>query len=577
MEYAEADRADSSNNKVGHAVLRGVDSIHPIRSFLRFAPFLTKPAQADQEARTSAGKPQKANGSVSAMKYRRLGRTELMVSQVGFGTCQLRMTSHQQALDTLRCGFELGVNIVHTAADYGGAIETVAEAIRTAPQPVYVCSNGWGALNSFEAQFEQSLALFGRRDASGKMRLDMFGIASVEDRLVLGDDVWGDQGQVPFLQRKKRQGVLRNIFCTTHGSPSFIADLIRGGAFDAVMFAYNALGHHALSYRTPAGREHEDLAGNGSLFELAAEHDVGVLLMEVLGGGLLCESKAFGDRVRGLVEAPAPAAPKPCASELLTHLLRTRPQAASLLPGTASVAEAQENALAGHQPNENTDHGTPPHLQVALDAMRSTLCTRCGACEPLCSKQLPVSWMFRASDIERTGAMTFETPLGHHYFDLHPESEVAMCSTCDQRTCRCPTDIDIPGQLTKRHAEMMALRRLGLTPGATRSFNPAAAPQWAVQLMTRTVEGGVLRIALRNLGWHGWHRDMTYPQVRVLCRYRSGTVATLELGDDVPAGSVMHCGVALPVDIPADQVSLFLDIRSRDGGRVELEIHEGSE
>ena len=69
-----------------------------------------------------------------------------MVSQVGFGTCQLRMVPRQQALETLRRGFELGVNIVHTAADYGGAIEIVAEAVRDAPRPVYVCSNGWGDL-----------------------------------------------------------------------------------------------------------------------------------------------------------------------------------------------------------------------------------------------------------------------------------------------------------------------------------------------------------------------------------------------------------------------------------------------
>ena len=53
------------------------------------------------------------------MEYRRLGRTELRVSAVGFGTGQLRLVPERQAIDTLLRGFALGVNIIHTAPDYG--------------------------------------------------------------------------------------------------------------------------------------------------------------------------------------------------------------------------------------------------------------------------------------------------------------------------------------------------------------------------------------------------------------------------------------------------------------------------
>jgi glutamate-1-semialdehyde 2,1-aminomutase len=508
------------------------------------------------------------------MKYRRLGRTELMVSQVGFGTCQLRMVPRQQALDTLRRGFELGVNIIHTAADYGGAIEIVAEAVRDAPQPVYVCSNGWGQMEAFGAQFEQSLALFGRRSGDGRLRLDVFGIASVEDRIILHDDVWGDQGQVAFLQRKKREGVLGHTFCTTHGSPAFIAELIRSGAFDAVMFAYNALGHHALSYLPPPGRDREDVAGNAALFQLAAEHDIGVLLMEVLGGGLMCASKAFDDRVREQDSPPSEAKPVLRSTEVLTHLLRTRPQAASLLPGTASIEEAEENALAGHESAPAGGDGNPhAGLLPALEAMRGALCTRCGACEPLCSKKLPISWLFRASDIERTGAVSFETPLGYHYFDLHAESPHAACTTCSERSCRCEVGIDIPAQLATRHDDMLALRRSRATPGATSRFDAAIAPQWAAELMSRAVNGRLLHVAVRNVGWHGWHRGPAHTRVCLVARYRTVELARPEIADDVPAGAVMYCGIALQPDIPAGEVALFLAFSHPDGACAELELN----
>jgi predicted aldo/keto reductase-like oxidoreductase len=296
------------------------------------------------------------------------------------------MVPRAQALATLRRGFELGVNLVHTAADYGGAMEIVAEASREAPHPVYVCSNGWGAMAEFEARFERSLELFGRRGRDGRLRLELYGIASVEDRLVLGDDVWGEQGQVAFLQRKQREGVLGHLFCTTHASPAFIANLIRGGAFDAVMFAYNALGHHALSFLPLPGHEREDVAGNGALIQLAAEHDVGVLLMEVLGGGLMVPGRAFEDRVQRCARASPRHAPALPAARILGQLLQAQPQAASLLPGTASVEEAEENALAGHA---STQQGDVAGLEPLLAALRTTSCTRCGACEPLCSRQLP--------------------------------------------------------------------------------------------------------------------------------------------------------------------------------------------
>ena len=64
------------------------------------------------------------------MQQRRLGRTNLAVSAVGFGTCQLRLVTETQAIDTLLRGFDLGVNLVHTAPDYEGAEEIVARAVR---------------------------------------------------------------------------------------------------------------------------------------------------------------------------------------------------------------------------------------------------------------------------------------------------------------------------------------------------------------------------------------------------------------------------------------------------------------
>src|SRR6516225_7987923 len=95
------------------------------------------------------------------MQLRRLGRTNIQVSVVGFGTCQLRMVTETQAIDTLLRGFDLGVNIIHTAPDYEGADDLVAAAVARTDRKVIVCSqaydchyNSTGPVQHFKKLFE---------------------------------------------------------------------------------------------------------------------------------------------------------------------------------------------------------------------------------------------------------------------------------------------------------------------------------------------------------------------------------------------------------------------------------------
>jgi aryl-alcohol dehydrogenase-like predicted oxidoreductase len=130
------------------------------------------------------------------MRYRALGGSGLQISTVGFGTCQLRMIPHQQAIDTLKRGFDLGVNFVHTAPDYEGAEDLVAQAIEESGRDVLVFTQGYGELSHFEWLFEMACL------RAKKKTLDVFGIACVEDRESLNENVWGKGGMIEFLLQK---------------------------------------------------------------------------------------------------------------------------------------------------------------------------------------------------------------------------------------------------------------------------------------------------------------------------------------------------------------------------------------
>lgn len=115
------------------------------------------------------------------MLYNRIGKTELRISAVGFGTCQLRLVPERQAIDTLKRGFDLGVNWVHTAPDYEGADDLIARAIAESGHEVMTFSQGYGNMALFEYLFESTCRKF------HKTCLEMFGIACIEDREALGE------------------------------------------------------------------------------------------------------------------------------------------------------------------------------------------------------------------------------------------------------------------------------------------------------------------------------------------------------------------------------------------------------
>jgi predicted aldo/keto reductase-like oxidoreductase len=478
------------------------------------------------------------------MEYRRLGRTELHVSAVGLGTGQLRLVPEKQAIDTLLRGFALGVNVVHTAPDYGNAEEVVARALTYTDSKVIVASQGYDVPGNSQgpvAHFERLFETTCERLASD--RLDLYGIACIDDRECHRENVWGRHGMIEFLLKMKARGRLGGIFSTTHGSPEYIRRLVTSGVFDAVMIAYNILGYHLLTYPPPPDRPVESLPSNHQeIFPLCQEHDVGIMIMKPLGGGLLCTSKAFPPRHNWHSTLGTTT-----AGDILRSIL-VHPEVACVLPGTASVAEAEENALSGHAPLA-LNSATQAHLTEVVTDLRTTVCSRCGACDALCSQRLAVSSIFWAGLFHLHPSGVFEQPDNIEYFRQHPSLE-CVCSTCPDVTCLCPAGIDIPQSLTTMHSQMVGLMRDRLIPapdshrGTIRGDDVFGARIVSMDI-SKSMESGrtyLCRLHVENAGARGWLPQHREHQARVaLGILIDGTrTQTLEVTQDVHRGGRWH-------------------------------------
>lgn len=435
------------------------------------------------------------------MELRRVGSTDIRISAVGFGTCQFRLIPEKQAIDTLLRGFELGVNWVHTAQDYGGAEEIIAKAIKASGKEIIVFSNGFGEMPHFEYLFNNTRRIF-KKDS-----LETWGISCIDDHEFLGLNVWEPGGMVESLKKKKEEGKIRSTFCSTHGSPEYVTRLITSGCFDAIMLAYNPLGFHVLSYYGESeGKDLEKITRSRTeLFPLALEHNVSLLVMKPLAGGMLCSSKAFPPGQRFSQEKN-----RLQAKDILRTILVDHPAICAVVPGTATVEEAEENARSGYAPIEVTSD-TRNMIQDSIEVMRRDLCNRCGDCEVTCSKKLEISWLFRDAYIWNYPSDLFEAIARKHYFHLHPEERLA-CESCEDRTCSCPEGIDIPAHLALIHARMVAMKNSGVLPATPKEIERNTIQgKHTVQLLWSEVpkslpanETGVCRLWLQNPGPRWW-------------------------------------------------------------------------
>ena len=451
----------------------------------------------------------------TGMHYRRLGRTDLWVSVIGIGTCQLRLVPEREAIETLLRAFKLGVNLVHTAPDYEGAEDLVATAVRESGKDIIVCSQGYGSMDNFERLFESFCEKF------DKERLDLFGVACVDDREALGENLWGKGGMVEFLQRKKDEGRLVGSFCTTHGAPSYVANLIGKNVFDVVMLTYNPLGFHLLTYNPAKPREFESVLRNPELFPLFKRHDVGLMIMKPLAGGLLCPSLAFPP----LADFRPPPTNAITATDILRSILRYA-EVGSVIPGTASVTEAEENARAGHG-DITLSLERQKALSDRVGRLKSSICSRCGECEDLCSRDLPISLMFRAGYISLYPSETFETPPQYEYFKLHPQTE-CECVNCRNVTCVCPYGIDIRSSLTSLHGHLVALSQTGQVALPETPTSKSDVDDWAAKVIIRSIPKQlvmgarqVIRLQMENTGQIPWlcgGPQRSYPRVGLQSR-----------------------------------------------------------
>lgn len=235
------------------------------------------------------------------MRTRTLGRTEIEVSEIGFGcgpTAGLMVygTRAEQAR-AVREAFDLGITYFDTAPIYGdyASEENLGQALNDAgvrPQLATKVALEMDDLDDIPSAIRASVESSLRR-----LRVDDVTVIQLHNRVGSSRAEKGDLGVGALLtvedvlgpvletfRELQAEGKTRAIGCCAYGGDlACVARVVDSGAFDTVLVGYNIL--NPTAGRTPpvgfVGRDF------GNVMERAAAHGTAAIVLKVLESGAL--------------------------------------------------------------------------------------------------------------------------------------------------------------------------------------------------------------------------------------------------------------------------------------------------
>ena len=336
------------------------------------------------------------------MHKRRLGRTELMVSEVGIGGLGIiskLLPNRQSGIDTVRHALDRGMNYIDTARGYFDAEETIGQAIQGRREQVILASKTY-LRSGFLAykDLETSLATLNVK------HLDMYQVHHVQYKSEL-EQVMAPKGALEALESAKREGLIDHIGITSHHT-RVLAQALETGRFDTVMLPFSPI-------------ERDGLA---EVYAAAKRFDVGIIAMKVLSSGRLTSVE---EAIQFVLAHDISMCVLGCTTK--EHVDR-------------DIAAAE----AFHQLSEAQRQGL---LSGSAD-LKDGFCRRCRICEGLCPMKIPIADVFRCEDyliLNSTYARNEYRALSRH---------VPNCIKCGQCDLVCPFHLKVMESLERAHRRL---------------------------------------------------------------------------------------------------------------------------
>lgn len=376
------------------------------------------------------------------MRYRRLGKTNLQVSEIGFGAEWLTEMTDDEARGLFARAQSLGVNIVDCwMAD--PAVRSRLGYVLEGVRDQWIIQGHVGSTWQ-NGQYERSRALDIVRksfdDQLTRLRtsyVDLGMIHYVDDPEEFREIMAGEFFE--YVQELLDSGRILHVGLSTH-NPDVVKLAALDGRIEAVMFSVNP----AYDLMPPTddvevffGDYDESLKGmdptRAEAYALCENNDIGITVMKGYAGGRLLDA----------AKSPFGVALTPLQC---LHYALTRPAVSSVLAGF-SKSEHIDEACSYELANGEL-LGYANVLAQAPKHTYSGQCTYCGHCAP-CSEGINIALANKFLDlaeIQVDSQKDVPKSVRQHYLALEPATASA-CTACRACEPNCPFGVPIADRM----------------------------------------------------------------------------------------------------------------------------------
>lgn len=369
------------------------------------------------------------------MRYRELGNTGLMVSEIGMGCEGFGEDACRRTKELFDVAEELGINYFDLYTSDPAIRASVGEALLGRREKFIIQSHICSVWK--DGQYKRTRDICEVKAAMEEMlrllQTDYIDVGMIHYCDSLKDWETIQNGPVlAYAKELKEQGVIRHIGLSSH-NPEVALAAVRSGHIEVLMFSVNPC--YDLQ---PANEDVEELwngknyekhlvnmdSSRQALYETCQRMGVGVTVMKAFGGGDLLDEK--------LSPAGKSLTPVQCI-----HYALTRPGVATVLAGAHSEEQLRESAAYETASEEERDYAEAfarfPNISW------EGYCMYCSHCAP-CPQKIDVASVTKFLNLAKAQGTLPETVREHYAVLPHHAGECIACGACEKR---CPFGVKI--------------------------------------------------------------------------------------------------------------------------------------
>jgi predicted aldo/keto reductase-like oxidoreductase len=360
------------------------------------------------------------------LRYRKLGRTGLDVSEISLGCEWLYKKKEEDITGVIKEAIKQGINYFDIIFNFENYLEKISAAIKGSRDKI-ILNHHLGS-SYYKEKYKKIRSTKKIREHFDKfleiMNTDHVDIAFIH--YILGQDqfveCWKEGGVKDLALQLKEEGTTRFIGLSTHDMDVAIK-AAKSGVIDVIMIQIN-LANHAHPLRQ-------------KFLAICAELGVGVIAMKPFAGGKVFQMNknvTFPGYITAKLDVEKKKITKEITSTHCLHYILNQIGISTAVPGAANMNELLDCLSYNNATEEEKDYS---EIVKYFNEYKTGECVYCNHCQP-CPSDIDIGPMFRLFD----KAQFEKTPeMQQQYEDMDVLASACIeCGDCEER---CPFEVQV--------------------------------------------------------------------------------------------------------------------------------------